>query len=659
MSKNEMQWWLNVFAPLLCLPYNEIDMHRKGNEKMLVLSSYFSSGDYIAIVICLVNYFILKSSYSPKKKSLRLFYLADILTAVSAANSILYHFALSRKLHNVYVLGSLEMIRCISIAATFTIFCWYLMIVSKMHGERKKWIKRILLGAFLTFLVVQLTGPVTHLGVWFNENGQLYQSYRFTPFQCYYMICGAISIYILCSEKMQFITGTRNCILKVMAVSFGMIIYENITDDVSLVAVSFAVPINVVLSLFHFNPYDKETGTFNRDVFENYIADLVGKEFGMYYLFLRDMTTENKRLLEIHLKHFNEKYFKPARTFRIDQNRFILVYERIKNRNYENQNELLHKDFEELYRKYQLDYKVLYMDSDEQIQTGEEYIGLMKLMEKENSFNQFTRIHGKDIEKYLRVQKVKAILEDIYLKQDLFDERVRVYCQPVLNAQTNQFTTAEALMRIETENGVIYPNEFISLAEQHGFIHVLSKIILNKTCQNIRKIEKEGYCLDRISINISMEELHDTYFCTDIMNIIEKNGVNPKKIAIELTESRNERDYNLVKQVMTNLRIKGIQFYLDDFGTGYSNFERIIGLPFDIIKFDRSLTILASKDEKSRYMVGSFSNIFDKSEYKILFEGVENENDETNCIGMNAKYLQGYKYSKPIPIEQYPQFLHK
>lgn len=110
---------------------------------------------------------------------------------------------------------------------------------------------------------------------------------------------------------------------------------------------------------------------------------------------------------------------------------------------------------------------------------------------------------------------------------------------------------------------------------------------------------------------------------------------------------------------MSRLHAQGIKFYLDDFGTGYSNFARIIGLPIDIIKFDRSLTIMSGKDAESRYLVESFSDIFDNSQYQILFEGVEDENDETRCKEMKDLYLQGYKYSKPIPMEQLENFLEK
>lgn len=137
------------------------------------------------------------------------------------------------------------------------------------------------------------------------------------------------------------------------------------------------------------------------------------------------------------------------------------------------------------------------------------------------------------------------------------------------------------------------------------------------------------------------------------------HGVSYDKIAVELTESRNEKDFEIMKQVMNRLQTNGVRFYLDDFGTGYSNFERIIELPIDIIKFDKSLTALSGKNANSRNLVGSFSDIFTRSNYQVLFEGVETEDDEMRCENMNALYLQGYKYSKPIPMMELRDFLPK
>jgi len=80
-------------------------------------------------------------------------------------------------------------------------------------------------------------------------------------------------------------------------------------------------------------------------------------------------------------------------------------------------------------------------------------------------------------------------------------------------------------------------------------------------------------------------------------------------------------------------------------------------IPFDIIKFDRSMLVEFSKSDASRFMVNTFADMFNQLHYSVLFEGVENEGDEQNCVNMNAKFCQGYKYSRPIPIAQLRGFL--
>ena len=155
-------------------------------------------------------------------------------------------------------------------------------------------------------------------------------------------------------------------------------------------------------------------------------------------------------------------------------------------------------------------------------------------------------------------------------------------------------------MRLELpETGMVYPDQFIPMAERHDYIHTLSKIILNKTCRQIKRLEQEGYQIDRVSVNFSILEFRRKEFCKDVMDIIRQNEIPYEKVAIELTESWNETEFDNIKNTITSLQKLGIKFYLDDFGTGYSNFERIIGLPIDVIKFDRSLTILAGKNAES------------------------------------------------------------
>ena len=145
----------------------------------------------------------------------------------------------------------------------------------------------------------------------------------------------------------------------------------------------------------------------------------------------------------------------------------------------------------------------------------------------------------------------------------------------------------------------------------------------------------------------------------DIEGIISRCGLDYGRIAIELTESRNDSDFLLMKERIDELKAQGITFYLDDFGTGYSNMERILELPFDIVKFDRSMLIAGSQSERSEQILSSLASLFSKLNYSVLYEGVETEKDEQMCKDLCASYLQGYKYSKPIPIGELRGFLTK
>lgn len=111
--------------------------------------------------------------------------------------------------------------------------------------------------------------------------------------------------------------------------------------------------------------------------------------------------------------------------------------------------------------------------------------------------------------------------------------------------------------------------------------------------------------------------------------------------------------------VLSKFSKLGIKLYLDDFGTGYSNIEYITKLPIDIIKFDRSLVIASGKDDIYNFMIGSLSNMFDIIGYAILYEGIEDKSDQDRYISMKANYSQGYRYLRPIPIEELPKFINQ
>lgn len=457
-----------------------------------------------------------------------------------------------------------------------------------------------------------------------------------------------ITIEIIRYRKL-LVSNVFKCIMYAILITSGVITASWIcranTANLALI-----IPLIVFTFLIHPNSYDIDYGTLDTNAFISYFDNLKYKDKQIYILAIYLSNIEDEldlKRAKIDFRDFTNKIGYNDFAYRINQTTTVLISE-----NSFNAREV-EKHLREIVSKNKIEYKMILLDNISKIDNGYDYLSFYSFMRDSVDYNMMYKCTEQDLFNYTNRQFIRSQLDDIVKKEDINDERVLVYCQPVLNVEKNRFTSAEALMRLELKGlGIVYPDRFIELAEKYDNIHTLTKIILNKTCKYLA----ENKDILRISVNVSSEELKDEKFCDDIIKIIESHNIDISRVAIEVTESRSLKDFNIAKERINKLKDKGIKIYLDDFGTGYSNFERIMELPIDIIKFDRSLVILANDNTESRYMVSNFADIFSNLGYEILFEGIETKEDEEMCKGMKAKYLQGYKYSKPIPIEQLSRF---
>ncbi len=623
--------------------------------------NYVIEGDMIALMLCIIVHALLRSTYTVKKTNFRIFKTGNRLVGTAAVASMVYHTLINYI--SADTINLIYIFRILSYTAliwTYICFCTYIKNLVEMSKKYERLFKLSIYGMGIVFTVLEIVGPFFKLGFYIDEKLMIHQNYYTDFFRYFYMYYTISMVVLLAVYRKKFIAKMFNCICAVMAISFGLMCFQAEFMETSYTAVSFAFPIVAVLCLFHYNSYDVATGTQDHYAFRQYVNELheKKKKFSLIFLSLPEISQERLKEFSRDLLRRNDSFFEDSCCFRLEDKRVVLLYQKEKNLNFDDRNTVLYHEF--LKVRGNNDFYIVMMDSNLELGTAQEYMAYCEFVETRIPINTYKTCTQELLGEYIKLKHIFLNLKDIYEKDDLNDPRVKVFCQPVLNTKTNKFSTAEALMRLEIpEVGMVFPDQFVPVAEKNDFIHVLSKIILNKTCQTIKQLEDDGYMIDRVSINFSVQELHMENFCDEVVSIIENNGIPFHKVAIELTETKNEKDFLMMKDVILDLQKKNIKFYLDDFGTGYSNFERIIGLPIDIIKFDRSLTILASKNDESKFMVGSFSEIFKKADYQILFEGVEDEHDEMQCIDMNAQYLQGYKYSKPIPIEQLKEFLDK
>jgi EAL domain-containing protein (putative c-di-GMP-specific phosphodiesterase class I) len=275
-----------------------------------------------------------------------------------------------------------------------------------------------------------------------------------------------------------------------------------------------------------------------------------------------------------------------------------------------------------------------------------------------DGMNVYCFAKGDDFREYDEIYMIEQALADIRAKMDPDDERIVCYAQPIYSVETGTFRSAEALMRLCLEGHMISPEIFIKIAESSNCIHALTVIMMHKVCKAVEKLA-EDHDFDAVTINCSTADFVDREFYKEIMDIIHSYRIDHKKIRLELTESMMADSYDAVKHNMEMLNMQGIQLYMDDFGTGYSNLERVLDVPVQTIKFDKSLLYKSIEDNRVEEIISYMIEIFKKNGFITLVEGVEDENQKNYSIDRGFDYIQGYHYAKPEPIEELKNFFSR
>ncbi|MBP5291073.1 MAG: EAL domain-containing protein [Lachnospiraceae bacterium] len=626
------------------------------------MNGYTPVGDLIVVSICFVMLILLAFSYNSTTKSFMIF-LGIIGSLIMAA----YANVSFNKLVSIGDAGNYgvaNVIRCIYHALLFTIFLLFVAYITESTRLGKLQARRIMIVANIIWIITigsDIVSAFIGYGVHITERGVEFQGADF--FLYGYLAYITLLFFILFNVKDRLYRRAMYGFYGSIAVSFVMMIIQSFHRQSSFTLSAFLYPVIAIFYVMHSNPYDVQLGAVDARIFEDKVKAYYskGEEFFFMSLYLHEVAEGSivvPDAMRATIRGHASSAFRGAMLCQASKGHSILLVSRKRNPDYNERINLLMNSFYDEYRKYHYDYKIVIGDCIEEVSRENGYIRFIQGIHKHMNENEVHRIADEDIAEFRRREYIRKELHDIYQKRNLDDPRVLAYCQPVYNIRERRYDTAEALMRLQLEEtGMVFPDQFIPLAEENDYIHVLTEIILHKTCNAVRNLITKGYDVSRVSVNVSVPELKGNTFCDDVKRIIDASGIPDDKIAIELTESQSEDDFNLMKTKINDLKGHGIKFYLDDFGTGYSNMERIMELPFDIIKFDRSLVLACDASARSREIVSSLANMFARMKYSVLYEGVENEADERMCMGMDASFLQGYKYSRPIPIEKLAEYM--
>ncbi len=626
--------------------------------------NYTRMGDVSVIAVCCVIFILLASSYVSRTLGFRIFSALVGVLFIAATLNIGYHDLLL--LHDPSMnawIYFLRIVYVILLFISFFLFTLYTSVVSNLEHKKARINALVSMGLLIVIVAADIIMSILGIGFRIEADGTVEAGVDvFMLGYILYVLFLALQMYrirtLLYNRVMYGFFGVMFVSVSIRLVQFAM-------HQSALTTVTFVLPAIAMLYIMHSNPYNVKVGTLDVHVVEDLVLRLYKRNTPFIFMSLLwpDYNVEGKHLpdeIQTQIRRFSREYFRKGILFMLRNGHIVMIATKKANPNYEEWIKTVLAAFQEQYERLRFPFKLVYGESVQEISQKIEYSELIDSVNAVIPINTIHRVNKDDIARFTQREYILSELKDIYDKRDLDDPRVLAYCQPVLNCQTGMLNSAEALMRLKLEKtGIVYPDSFIPLAESRGYIHVLTEIILHKTCQEIRRLTEEGFAICRISVNMSALELRADEFCEDIERVIRDVGISYDKIAIELTESHNESDFMIMKEKIEQLHRQGIQFYLDDFGTGYSNMERIMELPFDIIKFDRSLLIACDKDDRSVKMVNSLANMFKNMSYAVLYEGIENDGDENLCREMSASYLQGYKYSRPVPIGQLRDFLPK
>lgn len=233
-----------------------------------------------------------------------------------------------------------------------------------------------------------------------------------------------------------------------------------------------------------------------------------------------------------------------------------------------------------------------------------------------------------------------------------------VYYQPVYDAKTNKIVSAEALVRwVHPEHGIITPDVFIPLMEKTGFIIELGHFVLEEVLKQQKRWELFKFEQVVISINIASIELKTETFIENVEKQLAYHKVYPELIRFEITENDLMPNEGNLRKYFAKLKKLGVGITLDDFGAGYNSFSYLQQFPGDLLKIDKALVnSIVTNDEKQR-VVKVMVELGHSLGMKVVVEGIENKRMSDLMISYGCDYLQGYYFSKPVPVFEFQKLL--
>jgi PAS domain S-box-containing protein len=245
------------------------------------------------------------------------------------------------------------------------------------------------------------------------------------------------------------------------------------------------------------------------------------------------------------------------------------------------------------------------------------------------------------------------------LRQALASGDLRPYYQPIVSLETRRIVGFEALTRWQRPDRVVYPGEFIPVADESGLILEMNRLLTRQAAEQIRQWNSQFSCNPPLtmSVNVAPKQFADPGLASDVRQILQDTAADPATLRLEITETIAMSDADKAADVLVQLKSLGVGLSLDDFGNGYSSLIRLRNFPFDTLKIDRAFISNIDRESESSDIVKIILLLAHNFGLKVVAEGVETQEQVTQISRLGCELAQGYLFSRPVDQSSASQLL--
>jgi len=258
----------------------------------------------------------------------------------------------------------------------------------------------------------------------------------------------------------------------------------------------------------------------------------------------------------------------------------------------------------------------------------------------------------------MNIRAVQRQLVGSNLRRALEHNEFEVHYQPQIDLTTGQISGAEALLRWKDPLlGLVYPNQFIDVAEECGLIESIGEWVMRDTCTQIKKWLDIGLDAVPVAVNVSAIELRNLGYAIGVKKILAETGLDAKYLEIELTENVLSQDLETSKLTLDALSELGVKLAMDGFGTGFSSLSNLCRFPIDILKLDRSIVCNIDNSDEDAAVVSAAISMGANLNQRIVAEGVESQTQLDFLRAHDCNTGQGYQFSYPLSASAFSHWL--